>query len=45
MPENRSLKVLCRAKPSTMAITPEVASRPWSGNPNTKPIMANAEQT
>ncbi|MNP76531.1 hypothetical protein D3C76_1737840 [compost metagenome] len=32
MPLNTSARVLCSARPMTMAITPDVASRPLTGS-------------
>ncbi|MNR66250.1 hypothetical protein D3C85_1896430 [compost metagenome] len=32
MPLNTSASVLCNARPMTMAMTPDVASRPFTGS-------------
>ena len=42
MPEKTSASVLCNAKPSTMAMTPEVATRPPIGRPKTVLAMVSA---
>ena len=44
IPQNTSPSVLWRAKPSTIAMIPEVANSPWSDNPKTNSIIASAEQ-
>ena len=45
IPEKTSPSVLWRARPSTIAIIPEVASSPCSDKLKTKAIIASAEET
>ena len=41
IPANTSASVFCSARPSTMAMTPEVATSPPTGSPKTTLTIVN----